>query len=313
VAYPLQLPASIATIREYLEGAMRISGVACNWAALAMALAGLNLSTGCSSDDPKTTITSRLRVLDDADRDRLLEERTGENGNNDDERGPIILPEPGDCPVMQWRETHTVLTDSNGEVISESWQVCTQCFEEDGTTPIGEETCFDEPPVPPDVICEEYKTEDPTVICYRCTTPDGEIVEDECYAVDLPVECSSDADCGEGEICEIYIDVPIETEPGESCGDDDPPPPPIGYCVPQIDPIPDPCQPVESLPDDPTGIDCYVCVDPVTGEDWGGFCTTHPCSVDADCDAARSGDVCVEGLCTWSEGDGGKTPYPPKP
>jgi hypothetical protein len=69
----------------------------------------------------------------------------------------------------------------------------------------------------------------------------------------------------------------------------------------------DPCDAVESLPEDPTGEDCYRCKDPATGEDWGGYCNVHSCTTDEECVSTMGGDVCVEGKCQWSEwpDDGG--------
>jgi Cys-rich repeat protein len=283
---------------------MRMRSLVFSWGVIAVAAAALGTSAGCSSE-PTATKTSRLRKLD-ANRAHLLVERMVPKSEREGEDGPIIIPEPGDCPVMEWRETHTVLTDSNGEVISESWQVCTQCFEKDGTTPIGEESCTDEPPVPPDVICEEYPSTDPTQVCYRCTTPDGTVVEDSC--AQLPVECTTDKDCPDGEIC--YLDIVVPVDPG--CGDGGetpPPPPPVGYCAA---PDTDPCHPVDSLPDDPNGQDCYVCDGLGTGlpergdkngggKDDGsyGWCNVHTCASDADC-AAR-GETCdvATGLCAY--------------
>jgi hypothetical protein len=385
---------------------------------VALALAGLGL-VGCQGDGT-TTSEERVRRLSDSDGDGLMEEQ-----NPPDD--PVILPDPGDCPILQYTETHTVTYDEMGNVVSETWTVCTQCFEEDGTTPIGEEQCYDEPPLPPEVYCEEYDSGDPTVSCYFCVDADGNVIIDECWP--LPVECDEDADCPEGQIC--YLDdygmegqpgeggmdaptpvsggicgypdpcVPVDSLPedptGESCwqctdpvtgeswgawcdvhvcGDDgscfnpweicdpasgtcvyddpcDPvaslPSDPTGSdCWQCIDPVTgedwgswcnvhtcttdadcppdrfeicdtaagicvydDPCDPVPSLPSDPTGSDCYQCIDPVTGDDWGGWCNVHSCTVDSDCTDNWFGDVCVDGVCAWSCGDGMGQPGQP--
>lgn len=314
----------------------------------ALLSAALGLVTACADD--QTTSWDHVRRLHDADHDNLLEEEN---------EGGLIMPEPGDCPIMEWREIHTVTTDAEGNILSETFTVCTQCFAEDGAA-IGEETCYDEPPMPPELICEEYDSGDPTLVCYRCLTPDGELYIDECYA--LPVECASDADCPEGQVCYLYDtgwgmgedrdgdgmpdqappdgDMPVvvgycgfpdpcvyvDTLPsdptGESCWQCTDPvtgedlgawcdihrcnddgtcvnpwevcdPAGSGYCI-----WDDPCDPVASLPEDPTGTDCYRCIDPTTGEDWGGWCNTHECESDADC--AMYGQLCnPEGLCEW--------------
>ena len=110
------------------------------WAGLA--LGALGLSAACASDGGNTSTDQRVRRLADSDKDGLLREIDPEPDEC------IILPEPGDCPVMSWTETHTVTTDAMGNVISETYSVCTQCFEEDGVTPIGDEVCYEEPPVP---------------------------------------------------------------------------------------------------------------------------------------------------------------------
>ncbi len=315
----------------------------------AAALAALALG-GCM-DQNSTRSDERVHRLDDGDGDGLMEE----------EGGGVILPDPGDCPVMTYTEIHTVTVDESGMVISETWEVCTQCFEEDGVTPIGEELCYEEPPYPIDVVCEEYDSGDPTLSCYRCYDADGTIVTDECWP--LPVECTTDADCPDGQICYLYdgggMDPgrggepsggmedgfsPVPGEAGGYCGFPDPcvpvdslpedptgescwtctdpatgedwgswcdvhrcaddgscvnpweicDPAGSGYCV-----YDDPCDPVPSLPSDPTGSDCYQCIDPATGEDWGGWCNVHTCTTDEEC-AAR-GEVCNEdtGLCEW--------------
>src|SRR5262245_4157639 len=69
-------------------------------------------------DQNATRTDERTHRLDDLDRDGLLEE----------EGGGVIMPDPGDCPVMTYTEMHTVTVDESGMVISETWEVCTQCF-----------------------------------------------------------------------------------------------------------------------------------------------------------------------------------------
>ena len=112
---------------------------------------------GCA--DERTTTDSRTRRLTDANRDGLLKE---ENPPDD---GCLIMEEPGDpgdCPIMSYTETHSVTVDADGNVLAETWQVCTQCFDETGVA-LGDPECFDEPPLPPDVYCEEYDGGDPTL------------------------------------------------------------------------------------------------------------------------------------------------------
>jgi Cys-rich repeat protein len=274
------------------------------WAIAVLAIA----QSACSLDH--TTTTERTRHLDDSDNDGLLEEivapaTPGDENKEDD--GCIIMPEPGDCPVMEWTETHTVKTDANGNVIEESYSVCTQCYEEDGTTPIGDQVCYDEPPIPPDVFCEEYPSMDPTVVCYVCTAADGTIVEDSCYQ--QPVECASDLDCPDGQVCYVETfpgeedcrdtdnDGMVDTCSGGGMGDA-----PaggggsFGYCG-----FPDPCQYVDTLPSDPTGQSCWQCTDPATGEDLGSWCDIHTCNADGSCD--NPWEVCEasSGYCVWDD------------
>src|SRR5438552_3897014 len=125
------------------------------WIFFTACVLGLGTSAACGTGG--TSTTERVRHLNDSDHDGLLEEVIA-NANPADGRGDgcIIMPEPGDCPVMEWTETHTVKTDENGNVIEDVTSVCTQCYEADGTTPIGDQVCYDDPPVPPDVYCEEY-------------------------------------------------------------------------------------------------------------------------------------------------------------
>lgn len=299
------------------------------------------LLAACASET--TTRDYRTRHLDDSDKDGLLEEK------DPSEDGYIIMPNPGDCPLMEWTEIHTVVVDADGNVVSETWEVCTQCFDE-AQNPVGEKVCYEEPPFPLDLICEEYDGGDPNLTCYRCVTPAGELWIDDCYQ--KPIECTTDADCPEGQVCYVWDhgydedgdgmrDAPnvsvtgwcgypnpcvyvgtLESDPtGESCWVCTDPAtgadlgswcdfhrcgadgscvnpweicePESGYCV-----WDDPCDPVPSLPNDPTGEDCYQCTDPNTGEDWGGWCNIHHCASDADC--AEYGQICGDGgLCEW--------------
>jgi Cys-rich repeat protein len=254
-----------------------------------MAIMGIGTSA-CSGD--RTTTTERTRHLNDSDNDGLLEEVVVE-ANPADGDGPIIMPEPGNCPVMEWRETHTVKVDDSGNVISESYQVCTQCYEEDGQTPIGDEQCYEEPPIPPDVYCEEYPSMDPNTVCYRCVAADGTVVEDSCY--DLPVPCTSDAECPAGQVCYTFENDPMQ--PPKDPNDPSYPGDPGqigGYCG-----YPDPCQPVPTLPSDPTGESCWVCTDPVTGEDFGSWCDVHTCDASGGC--VNPWEQCNQdtGYCEW--------------
>jgi Cys-rich repeat protein len=263
---------------------------------LVLALGVLGIGTSACATDPGSHTTTKLRHLAVTRADRLLREvtpddPTGQNG------GGIIMPEPGDCPVMSWMETHTVTVDSSGNVISETWQVCTQCYEADGTTPIGDQTCTDEPPVPPMEECTDEPSPDPTLACYVCKDPDGSIIDEECYP--LPVACTTDADCPAGQVCYTYdADGGMVPPPRDPNGGTGPVPLPPGDVTGTCG-YPDPCVAVPGLPSDPTGFDCWQCTDPQTGEDLGSFCNSHTCAADGRCENPWEQCDPSTNTCVW--------------
>jgi hypothetical protein len=184
----------------------------------------------------------------------------------------------GSCPLRQVREVHTYIVAESGEVVKDSYQFCTQCLGEDGA-PLGEEECTEQPTTPPEdpYACEwvDRLPDDPSgQSCWICKDPaTGEVYQ----GCDLHA-CAEDGSC------------PNE---GETCNAD------TGLCEYVWV---DPCQPVESLPGDPTGFDCYSCTE--AGEDLGSWCSGHTCEADADCEPF--GLTCQEGLCSWTGDDNGE-------
>src|SRR5688572_19100400 len=85
------------------EGSMRMSA---KLTAAALAMWGL---VGCASERESTD--RRIRQLSDDDGDGLMTERQPEDGSQ------LMWPDPGDCPLLEWRETHTVVYDADGNVV----------------------------------------------------------------------------------------------------------------------------------------------------------------------------------------------------
>lgn len=224
---------------------------------LSLGCLALLVSAGCGGED----LIRNTRHLSDSDGDGLMEE-IDPNGD-----GSLIVPDPGNCPILEWTEIRRTKVDADGNVIEEVYEVCQQCFEADGVTPIGERECSTDPGMPPDVWCEQYDSGDPALACYRCVAPDGQIAVDECYP--RPRSCASDADCAEGEICELGYtgtEEKGESQPGMPAPND-----PVGICVPKVEaPI---CEPLQAP--DASGAMCWMCKDPMTGETWE-YCELPP-------------------------------------
>lgn len=109
-----------------------------------------------------------------------FEERDGMDADGDGTVGcGVVLPDPGfpdECARLQYREIHTVLVDASGELVSETFEFCTQCFGVDGTA-LGPEECTNEPITPPDSTCWEEGSPDGGT-CYICVSPDGSVIDD---------------------------------------------------------------------------------------------------------------------------------------
>ena len=111
--------------------------------------------------------------------------------------GGMIIPDPGgECPFYEYREEHTVVVGADGQIVSETFVYCSRCLPDDGST-IGEETCVEEPILPPDVICTD--SSDGMSYCYECVADDGTIVDGACYPIEP--EPPSPDDCF-AKICE---------------------------------------------------------------------------------------------------------------
>ena len=136
----------------------------------------------------------------------------------------MIVPDPGgECPFFEYREEHTVVVDAEGQIVSESFRYCSRCVDAAGNT-IGEESCVEEPLLPPDVTCSE--SSDGMTSCYQCVAPDGTVVDgacdpggeeppppDDCFAQ----LCEADAFC-----CEAGWDATCDQLLGQLCVPMDP-------------------------------------------------------------------------------------------
>jgi Cys-rich repeat protein len=116
----------------------------------------------------------------------------------------VIFPNPDGCALIQWSEEHTVITDENGNIIEETYTTCTQCLDENAN-PVGEEECSSGGGTDP-VVCYTIDSDDPTVSCWECSSPDGEVVYGGCDP--LPVYCASDEECPDGQFCQLFPTFP---------------------------------------------------------------------------------------------------------
>jgi Cys-rich repeat protein len=218
----------------------------------------------------------------------------------------VIFPNPGDCPLIQWSEERTVVYDENGNIIEETYTVCTQCLDEAGN-PLGEEECTTGGGTDP-VVCYAVDSGDPTLSCWECTDATGEYYGG---CDPIPVYCESDAECPDGQVCELFptwecdpnVDfcpMPPEFVAGGICAE------PVQGCYSDDD-----CNPGESCHFQP-----WDCADdmacPAVEQ---GVCVpdTGSCNSDLDCnpgevcewrDVPCDGDVCAaiaESVCVPAE------------
>src|SRR5262245_53071530 len=102
------------------------------WGALVVAGA-------CTGGEPRTTTDQNTRVMSD--------------------------PANAECPLVRWTETHTVVYDANGTVVSDKTVDCKVCIDEDGH-PLGDEVCEDRPPPDGMPTCRDDGTcDDPGAGC----------------------------------------------------------------------------------------------------------------------------------------------------
>ena len=183
-------------------------------------LLALCAAVGCS-DEGRTSTDVTLHKLQNTGRGfmREISRSHGTAGGTMSEPdrppddGGMIFDDPGgECPFLEYREEYTTVVDAEGNIVSQTWSYCTRCLDADGNT-IGEEVCFSEPVLPPDVVCTEYSDE--YTYCYECVDSSGMVVDGACYPIEEPPLpppddcyarlCEVDPFCCEGgwdEICE---------------------------------------------------------------------------------------------------------------
>ena len=148
-----------------------------------------------------------------------------------DDGGMIVDDPGGECPFSEYREEHTVVVDSEGNIVSETWRYCFRCIDAEGNT-IGEEECFEDPMIPPDVVCYEYS--DGASYCYECVDGEGNVVDSACYPVEdpppPPEDCWAELCLRDPFCCEGGWDETCDLELRELCGDPMEPPPEDPFC-----------------------------------------------------------------------------------
>lgn len=174
-------------------------------------------------------------------------------------------PDPGmpsDCAFLRYREIATTVLDASGNVISTSYEFCTQCFAAD-LEPVGEETCASDPlPSPPtEPVCWEEVTPEGE-LCSACIDEYGVIIEDTCgYYTDpgVPPTDPGETFCWvdtapDGTSCDVCVDatgVIITDECGYYTDPGVPTDPGEPFCWEDVG---------------PDGSVCRACADPTTGE-----------------------------------------------
>jgi hypothetical protein len=188
----------------------------------------LCVSVGCSDEGTRQS-TVTLHTLRDTERGFLREisRQSGpaEGPMGEPERPPdeggMIVPEPGgECPFFEYREEHTVVVDAEGNIVSETWSFCSRCVDAEGAT-IGEEVCYEEPILPPEVVCREW--DDGMAYCYECVDSTGTVVDAACYPKEEPPPpdpgcCDSDVCAFDPYCCDVEWDRLCELEREQLCG-----------------------------------------------------------------------------------------------
>lgn len=184
------------------------------------------------------------------------EERDGMDADGDGTLGcGEVLPDCGftdECALLQVREIHTVLIDADGNLLSETFEFCTQCFGADGTA-TGPEACTSEPLLPPETECwEEWKDDGTT--CYVCAGPGGVVTDDGCSPPPPADDCW-------GGFCDARPECCAMTFSGEAAWDETCDRDLIAWCEP--------------YPIEPPVDDCYTRlleVDPTCETGWSDAC-----------------------------------------
>lgn len=181
---------------------------------------------GCSSSEP----TNNRRILSDLDQDGFFE--SGACSGSDPGAGGLDGGTTGDDPEPTDDEAEptdpsdecVIVPGPDGCVYAEvGADGCVYCLDENGDI-TGDSVCKS-----PVVGCELTEEREDGTVCWTCG--EGDDAYTECSIP--PVVCETDADCAEGEHCEVPP--PFECPGEQACPDIAP----IAVCVADSRPLPE--------------------------------------------------------------------------